>query len=317
MSAVAKSITSYAAAIQSPAVHKRNRILCLSDLHSRSEPALHRASALARAMRSDLLVLHVLSGKHSEDVLSSEDRNRLSLSIGLPGVVVDAEQPAAVQIRRGDVFRVIKEVAREWNPGLLVVAAPVRKLLERLTGSGEERLIAAVNCPVLMVRSPALKQYTRIAVATDLETRSEHAVRKVSELGFFAGAEVVFVHAFPPPYEGINLGDRRAAEQLENFGEKMSRLVDQELTAYIASAGLTGFRTRARSRMATQPEHGLAAMLLELGSELLVMTAPRRFAMKRLLNRSTTHRILRRIDCDMLVVPQSRSTGTPVKYTKE
>jgi nucleotide-binding universal stress UspA family protein len=310
MSAVADSITSYAMAIQGPAVHRRNRILCLSDLHSRSEPALHRASALARATRSDLLVLHVLSGKHSEDVLSSEDRNRLSLSIGLPGVILDAEQPAAVQIRRGNVLRVVKEVAHEWNPGLLVVAAPARKLLERIAGSGEERLIAAVNCPVLIVRTPALKQYTKIAVATDLETRSEHAARKVSELGFFAGADIVFVHAFPPPYEGINLGDRRAAEQLEKFGEKMRRSVDQQLTRYIASAGLSGYRTRVHSQMATQPEDGVAAMLGELGSELLVITAPHRFAIKRLLNRSTTHRILRRVDCDVLVIPQSRGRHT-------
>src|SRR4051812_23966220 len=215
MSAVAKQITSDVMPVQSPAVRKRNRILCISDLHSRTEPALHRASALAHATHSDLLVLHVLSGTHSEDVLSSADRKRLSLSIGLPGVLADAEQPAAVQIRRGNVFRVIKEVAREWNPGLLVAAAPTRKLLERITGSAEERLLAAVNCSVLMVRTHALTQYTKIAVATDLETPSEHATRKVSELGFFDGADVVLVHAFPPPYKGINLGDRRAAEQLE------------------------------------------------------------------------------------------------------
>src|SRR3954467_9350116 len=195
MSAVAKHITSEAMTVQSHTLHRRDRILCISDLHSRTEPALHRASALAHATQSDLLVLHVLSGKYSEDVLSSADRKRLSLSIGLPGVIADAEQPAAVQIRRGNVFRVIKEVAREWNPGLLVVAAPTRKLLERITGSAEERLLAAVNCSVLMVRTPALAQYTKIAVATDLETPSEHAARKVSELGFFDGADVVLVHA--------------------------------------------------------------------------------------------------------------------------
>jgi nucleotide-binding universal stress UspA family protein len=209
------------------------------------------------------------------------------------------------------VYRVIKEVAREWNAGLLVVAAPARKLFERITGSAEERLLAAVNCPVLMVRTPALKPYTKIAVATDLETPSEHAARKVGELGFFSGADVVFIHAFAPPYEGIDLGDRRAAEQLENFGEKMGRLVDHQLMTFIASAALTGYRTRVHSRMAAQPEHGVATMLDELGSELLVMTAPHRFAVKRLLNRSTTHRILRSIDCDVLIVPQSRGGSTP------
>jgi nucleotide-binding universal stress UspA family protein len=310
MNAVAKEINSCGLAVARPAAGKRNRILCVSDLNSQSEPALRRASELARATQADLLVLHVLTGKHSKDVLSSEDRNRLTRSIGLPGVLTDEEQPAAVQIRRGNAFRVIKAVAREWNAGLLVVAAPARKLFERITGSAEERLLTAVSCPVLMVRTPVLRRYTRISVATDLETRSEHAARKVSELGMFAGADVVFLHAFPPPYEGIDLGDRRAAQQLENYGEKMRRSVEQQLTAYIASAGLTGHRTRVHSRMSTQPEHGVAEMLAELGSELLVMTAPHRFAVKRLLNRSTTHRILRRVDCDVLVVPQSRGTTT-------
>lgn len=310
MSAAAKNITAHATAIQSPVARRRNRILCISDLHTSSEPALHRASALARATESELLVLHVLSGRHSEDVLSSDDRHRLSLSVGLPGVMTDAEQPAAVQIRRGNIYRVIKEVAREWNAGLLIVAAPERKLFDRIAGSAEERLLSAVNCPVLMVRAPALKPYTKIAVATSLETPSAHAARKVSELGFFSDADVVFVHAFAPPYEGIDLGDRRAAEQLEQFGEKMSRSVDQHLMTHISAAGLSGYRTRAHSRMAAQPEDGVAAMVADLGSELVVMTAPQRFALKRLLNRSTTHRILRRIDCDVLIVPQSRRGST-------
>jgi nucleotide-binding universal stress UspA family protein len=47
-------------------------------------------------------------------------------------------------------------------------------------------------------------------------------------------------------------------------------------------------------------------MLGELGSELLVMSVPRRFALKRLLDRSTAHRILRRVECDVLAVPRSK-----------
>jgi nucleotide-binding universal stress UspA family protein len=307
MSTVAKDIPLYEMPTQRHAARRRNRILCVSDLGSQSEHALQRASHLARTTDSDLLVLHVLSEKHSEQVLlSSADRARLRLSVETERAIPDAEQPTVVQIRRGKPYQVIKHTANEWKAELLVVAAPERNAFERVLGTAEERLFTAVDCPVLIVRNTSPQSYSKVAVATDLLPPSMQAARKANELGFLDDADVAFVHAFPLPYEGINLGDPRAAEQLETYRQKTGGLVEQQVKADIGMAGLKKIRARVHSQLATAPEHGIKAMLSELGSELLVMSTPRRFALKRLLNRSTAHSILRNVECDVLAVPRSK-----------
>jgi nucleotide-binding universal stress UspA family protein len=307
MSTVAKDIPFYEMPTQRRTARRRNRILCVSDLGSQSEHALHRAAHLARSTGSDLLVLHVLSEKHSEQVLlSTEDRDRLRLTIPTERAIPDAEQPTTVQIRRGKPFQVIKHTANEWKAELLVVAAPARNAFERIRGTVEEQLFAAVDCPVLFVRNGSPHSYSKVAVATDLLPPSMQAARKASELGFFDDVDVTFMHAFHLPYDGINLGDPRAAEQLESYRQKTGGLVEQQLKADIAATGLKKYRTSVHSQLATEPELGVAAMANELGSELLVMSTPRRFALKRLFNRSTAHRILRRAQCDVLAVPRSK-----------
>jgi nucleotide-binding universal stress UspA family protein len=305
MSTVAKDIPLFEMPAQHASAQRRTRILCVSDLGSQSEHALQRASSLARTSEADLLVLHVLSEKHSEQVvLSSADRARLRLCVPTERAIPDEEQPAAVQIRRGKPHHVIKNTAREWNAELLVIAAPQPSGIDRLFGTTEERLLASVNIPVLIVRGTAPQTYRNVAVASDLLPPSMQAAKRASALGFFDAAEVTFIHAFRPPYEGINLGDPRASEQLETYRQKTGRLIEQQLNADIGFAGLKKYRTKVHSRLATEPEEGIAMMLGELGTELMVMNMPRRFALKQLFGRSTASRILRRTRCDVLAVPE-------------
>jgi nucleotide-binding universal stress UspA family protein len=73
-----------------------------------------------------------------------------------------------VAVRLGKPVKAIVDAAREWNPDLIVMAAPRRRRIDALIGTTAERVIRATRRPLLLVSAATDRPYSSIVLATDL-----------------------------------------------------------------------------------------------------------------------------------------------------
>jgi nucleotide-binding universal stress UspA family protein len=143
-----------------------SRILVPTDFSEQSRHALGLAQRLARALGSELTLLHVLS----EATLYDEG---FMSSAGVQAVIASANEwaerklaewadatraegaPVKTAMRTGPAHREIVAAAKEMNADLIVIGTHGRGGLDRmLLGSVAERVVRLAPCAVLSVRTP-------------------------------------------------------------------------------------------------------------------------------------------------------------------
>jgi nucleotide-binding universal stress UspA family protein len=141
------------------------RILCPVDFSSHSKAALDEGASLAKAMGSELCLLHAyqnpayvlpMSGYvgPTADMIS---RIRTQLADELEDMAKDyREQAIAVvtEVLEGVPYKCIVDHAREWKADLIVMGTHGRTALAHaLAGSVAERVVRLAHCPVLVTRA--------------------------------------------------------------------------------------------------------------------------------------------------------------------
>lgn len=142
---------------------ERPTVLLGTDFSDSSELALRCASAQAQAVDGGLLIVYVIpiSIADGEGMLHAgvEAEDRVLVQQRLQQVVPDGfDGPVEHLLEEGDPAEVLVRLATERKVELIVLGTHGRTGLARLLmGSVAEQVVRRAPCPVLTVKSPAVR----------------------------------------------------------------------------------------------------------------------------------------------------------------
>lgn len=277
-------------------------LLCASDLTPRSDHAVLRTALLARQMNTKALFLHAVGGLQSGRVIRMKvNRARARLLSQSERAMLHAPQDAEVSVRLGKPLPVIAAAAAEWNPELIVMAAPRRRRLDFVIGTTAERVLRATRRCALIVSGAATHPYQNVVVTTDLSQPTSHVARTVAGLGLLDNDYTWLVNAFEPPYQGKIAMQGQVDGQLAQYKRVWRETAGREVTRELAREGVDA----ARVYVTAEPAHPFAAIerVLELAQpELLVIGVSRWVMLERLFFGSVADEVLRKVNCDILAI---------------
>jgi len=263
---------------------------------------------LAAGSGAKLSVLHVVDDdRPAELVAYDSDYAARAIADELAALATQAGETTdrAVLVETGDPFRAIIDVTERLQPDLVVMGAPRRGLLDRFVGTTVERVMRAVTRPVLMVNQPSDAPYGSPLAAIDLSATSGEALKQFVRLGLADRSRLAAVHAV------AKLGQVQMASAGVDHPRIAAQLLKEEADAraelhrFLGEAGLDLEDGRLWVETADPAECILQAVRRH-GADLLVMGTRGLGALEALLLGSVAQEVLRRTDCDALVVPPAR-----------
>lgn len=271
-------------------------ILAATDLSLRSERALRRAFALAKAHGAALRILNVVDDDMPEELAARRrfegEAELARLCAALPGGC-DVDWSARAVL--GDPTPAVLAEADAVDADLVVTGIPrARSLLGDFAGTTVERLCRVSLRPVLLVSRPAEFPYETILTGLDLSPAAAAAVRDARALA--PTARITGFHAVHVPYAGLDVAGER-----NGLGGPFMRLASSDLEAWIAATGL-----RASLDDVRLEEGGLTVVFLrlmeELKPQLVAIGAHGRGSLNPTLLGHFAAGLLRDPPCDLLVV---------------
>jgi len=285
-------------------------LLVPTDFSPRSDRALRRAVLLARQIRAELALLHVVDEDRAVSLVEAERREAEALLTEMAATVESEDRVGCRwQVRGGDAFAGILEAADELDPLALVLGPPRRHLLRGVfTGTTAERVIRQSRRPVLVANGVPAAAYRRILLATDLSPGARAAAAVLGRLGFDRTVGIAAVHVLSTAAMPLLLRTPVTASQAEVYRSELRRETSADLARFLVAAGLV------RARPLVYPVRGTTADTLvevarKLRGELLVLATRGRVGLGKLVLGSVAEAILARAEFDVLAVPPDPDSG--------
>ncbi|WP_161828481.1 universal stress protein [Steroidobacter agaridevorans] len=277
------------------------RLLCATDLLPKSERAIDRAGMLAEELGAELSLLHVVSPTASERVLEQSLQiamNRMR-SRARPPLWRHGSEPKII-VRTGNPARLICDTVAQEQSGLLVVGPHERRdVLEGLSGTIAEKVLAARKSPLLFVQTSADVSYRNVLFAVDLSAEAELAVRAAETLVLSRDARATAIHVCVPPLRGMVPSTTAALR---------ATVAQRQLTGAIHDLLTRASADCSRYDVVVEEGHPIPALLRAVEThrpQLLVMGTRAMGRMRRALLGSVANQLLKEVvDCDVLVVPR-------------
>jgi len=281
------------------------RILCATDLLSKTDAAIGRAGILSDHLGADLTLLHVVVPGESQMALEQTLQHAsYEMQSRARPPLWRAERSPSVAVHTGIAASIILDAAARSDVRLLVLGPHRRRPLhDALEGTIAEKALAARSCPVLVVRNEARDPYRRVLLALDASDASASALRAAESLVLTPEMSATVVHAHRPPYEGMLYSADVAPETVGRYAENWKRDANQ------AVRELLNLESDDASRYAIHIEQkpaapGILQAIEHFSPDLLVMGTRGGGRLRRALVGSVANRVLHETDCDVLIVPE-------------
>lgn len=256
---------------------------------------------LAEELGAELSLLHVVSPTASERVLEQSLQiamNRMR-SRARPPLWRRGPEPRII-VRTGNPARLICDTVEQEQSGLLVVGPHERRdVLEGLSGTIAEKVLAARKSPLLFVQTSADVSYRNVLFAVDLSTEAEMAVRAAQTLVLGRDARLTAIHVCAPPLRGMVPSTTAALK---------ATVAQRELTGAIHDLLARAGADCSRYDVLIEEGHPIPVLLRAVEThrpQLLVMGTRALGRMRRALLGSVANQLLKEVvDCDVLVVPR-------------
>jgi nucleotide-binding universal stress UspA family protein len=274
-------------------------ILCPVDFSPLSTAALTMAAAIARTRDSELRALHVSAAEGPGVTRGLGSREQQRLMSQLREALTDADptyQRIGAAARHGDPATEILGFARRMPADLIVMGTPGADRPERPMGPVAAVVVSRSECPVLTVpakhtntRRKETGLFGRIVCAVDQAPSSAGVIDQALSLAWESGGRLTYVSVLPEG-SSASIADAR-----------------RRLLAAIPS------EAREWSQTDVRVMKGVASKIIvkvadETNADLVVIGAPRRWT-------STTHAVLSRSLCPVLVTHDGRPLPRPVPGT--
>jgi nucleotide-binding universal stress UspA family protein len=276
---------------------QQRRVLCATDLSTRSERALRAAAVLSARLNAQLMLLHVVPTRKERSARALA-HGRLREQLSTSGV--PAESTPVLAVRTGDTAEAIAAVALETRADLIVMGAQRKRALAPLTGTTAERVIASARCPVLIVRSNGTLRYDRVVVAADLSPSFEGVLHIADGWSFFDRVPVSIVHGFQSPYQGPLYAEGFDVAAARDYIARWKKVARAHLLAKVNAAGLDASRFDLRIEE-NRPLRVVRRALRSGTPSLLILGTSGHTFMSRMFRGSLANDALLSLDCDVLI----------------
>ncbi len=253
-----------------PEVTAKMIIVCGTDFSSASDAATAAAAELARKERGRLILVHAVA---SQDELPAARASLAQRAAGLRELGIDV----AEQVDTGSSDEVIIAAAAAERATIIVLAATSRTETRPFLGHTADRITAAVNVPVLVVRDGfpvhewiAGSRPLRITVATDLSPISDQAVAWVSQLRRFGPCTLTLAH-LPWQPEMFERMDVESPLALDHTHPIVDEVIRRDLASAAAMLGEAGPTAVVVQPSADAPAQTLNRIAEDRGTDLLVV----------------------------------------------
>lgn len=304
------------------------KILLVLDPEAQQQPALERASELARLHGASLHVLTVLEDlplelkilmsapypRQLQERIELQQRTRIEAWLA-PLREQGTDLHLDIQWHRVAFLAIIREVLRHDHDLLI-------KTTEGTTGAGvflfhptDRHLMRKCPCPVWMVKPGPHPAYKRILAAVDPfpdepvnHVFNARILELAASIAALDGAELHVVHAHQE-YDAITL--EHLGVDVDGIEERSLALHRQGLDRLLTNLSVAETR---RHLVLGPPEEVIPKLASREGIELIVMGTVARTGIPGLLIGNTAERILDSVDCSVLAI---KPTGFETPVTLE
>lgn len=295
-------------------MHRLSSILVATDFSVDGNNAVRRAAQLAHQHEARLHILHVLHEGGSRPLrewftpLTDVDLKAALARAALRRFAVEIagayDVTATVEVQVGDPLHVVTQAAEHAD--LVVLGHRGRRRMGTLlVGGTVDRLLRTSRRPVLVVKRAAEGPYRTALMPVDFTTGSEAAVRFGAAIASRARP-----HVFHATDSYVTSMLRRAGAERGVIDEVTAREeagAMSRMRRLLANAGIDS--RPVIFSVGRGPAHLAAlAQARALGADLIVAGKNGRSTLGSFLLGSVSRELLAGSDCDMLVVPRSRTT---------
>lgn len=280
------------------------RILVATDFSTRSDRALRRATLLARQTSAEIVLVHVVDDDQAPRLLKAEEREATQLIDDLAASLREIDRvPCKGHVMLGEPFQVIASIAEDIDADVVVMGPHRRQALRDVfIGTTVERTISRIRRPVIMANAVPSGVYSRILVTTDLSDCSATAVKAARKLGFFNHTEVLLLHAFDAPAQGMVIRSSMTTDQLKDYIAEEEERATGELTKFMRKVEIAPSRRFVQLIEGSAPDMIQDCIRKQKVDLVVIGTHGRTGAAKFFLG-SVAEEVLRSSGIDVLAVP--------------
>lgn len=284
------------------------RILVATDFSTRSDRALRRATLLARQTSAEIVLVHVVDDDQAPRLLKAEEREATQLLEDLAATLREIDRvPCEAHVMLGEPFQVIANIAENIDSDVVVMGPHRRQALRGVfIGTTIERTIRQIRRPVIMANAVPSGLYNRILVTTDLSDCSATAVKEAGKLGFLNHTEVLLLHGFDAPAQGMVIRSSMTSDQLKDYIAEEEERATGELTEFMRKVELTPSRRLVQLIDGSAPAT-IQDCIRKHKADLVVIGTHGRTGPAKFFLGSVAEEVLRSSEIDVLVVPAEGS----------
>jgi nucleotide-binding universal stress UspA family protein len=280
-----------------------DRILVATDFSTRSDRALRRATLIARRTGAALTLVHVVDGDRPERLVASDAASALSVLEEEAATLRGGDEiQAAALIQVDDVHSGILDAAEETGADLIIIGPHRRRLRDVFVGTTVERVVRRSRFPLLVAVQPPSAFYERTLLALDFDDASRSAARAALAMGIFEQTDVIVMHAFDAPAEGMMRRSMETKVAIEDYLASERRRAVERLHTLVGELGLPPSDRRVAAINGT-PARSILESALSADAHLIVLGTSQRKGFERLLIGSVTEDVIRDAHRDVLIIP--------------
>lgn len=279
------------------------RILVATDFSTRSDRALRRASLIATRVRAELTLVHVVDADRAEVLIETERTAASAVLADIAAMLRNNDGIAADwMIKVDDVHAGILAAAEEISADLIVIGPHRSRLRHIFVGTTAERVTKLSTRPLLVAVETPSANHRKTLLALDFDEASEAAGRAALALGIFDRTEVVVMHAFDAPAEGMMKRSLLPSDEVSTYVVGERETAGNELQALLARLDLPDTGQNVVS-MKGSPARTILDLAKETDSDLIVLGTNQRKGFERALVGSVTADVIRDAHRDVLIIP--------------
>lgn len=280
-----------------------NRILVATDFSTRSDRALRRATLIARHVGASLTLVHVVDADRPERLVAADQAAALSALEDTAQTLRTGDEIAAdplVQI--DDVHSGILNAAEQVGADLIILGPHRRRLTDVFIGTTVERVVRRSRFPLLVAVQAPSASYERTLLALDFDEASKSAGRAALAMGIFEHTDVIVMHAFDTPAEGMLRRSIDTTGAIEDYVASERSHAADRLHGLVRELGLPRSDQKVAAINGT-PARSILESARSEDSHLIVLGTNQRKGFERLLIGSVTEDVIRDAHRDVLIIP--------------